>query len=187
MAKINPSEQCPYTLERCIAECKEVLEANGHTLTVPVEYSRAQKILAYVRCGWRDSRLVPVKVCFSYAFFRMTDEYQCRQVLLHEMAHYIVIERTCEKHGHDAYFKAVCREIGADDFAGNAQFHVDTDPEWEIYCPTCGRRLGSGFGPTVRTQKLLKRKISRCCRVTPAVRNLETEDLLTVHVSRGSN
>lgn len=86
----------------------------------------------------------PVKVEFSKQMLDYATDESIRQVILHEAAHYIATYRTHADHGHDSYFKAICREIGctASKASGNLEYKTAAAPEilykYLVVCPNCG-------------------------------------------------
>jgi predicted SprT family Zn-dependent metalloprotease len=103
------------------------------------------------------------KVEFSKQLLVTCSDDTIRDVIMHEAAHYIANDRTHINHGHDAYFKAVCAEIGTTN-DGTVTQTERTVAASEIYkytvsCPNCGP-----LGYYHRMSKTLK-NISHCsCR-----------------------
>ena len=97
-----------------------------------------------VTSEWKEGvGYVPTKVEFSKQMLDCATDESIKQVVLHEAAHYIVSKRTHADHGHDAYFKSVCREIGCTkpEASGNLDY-VKPIPEptykYFVVCPNCG-------------------------------------------------
>lgn len=90
----------------------------------------------------------------------------CRDIILHECAHYIAFVRTGVRHGHDAYFKRVCAELGTNDdkCATNVNW-VKPDSEvykYNIYCSKCGELI-CNRNRTVYWMKTPDAALSTCC------------------------
>lgn len=87
--------------------------------------------------------VLALSIEFSGQLLRNASEKNIKDVVLHECAHIIAVVRSPkEDHGHDAYFKMICHEIGTDN--DGACMSIDYNkPIEQIYkyvvdCPNCG-------------------------------------------------
>ncbi len=128
-----------YDLSRLQKEVKEVCENAGVKLKVPVQINTRLRTTLGQVCYTGDD---PTKIEFSQQLLDTSTDEAIRQVLLHECAHYICDVRDGTSHGHDAYFRAVCKEIGC--VNNKTTYRVERlrgcGPvyKYEVYCPECG-------------------------------------------------
>lgn len=132
-----------YDLARIQEEFHKVCEDAGTPCTVPIKLNgRLSSTLGRVDSLNTGGYVSPLEVMFSKLLISNADDEDIRQVILHEAAHYIVIMRTHEHHGHDEYFKNVCNEIGC--VNDGATYMTDClksnekTLKYAIYCPNCG-------------------------------------------------
>lgn len=138
-----------YDLVRVKKEFNEVCDLAGCPCTVPVEInSRLSTTLGRVDSLNAGGYVTPLKVMFSKSLINTATDEDIRQIILHEAAHYIAIIRSHEHHGHDAYFKDICAEIGCtNDGATYMTEAIKADDKlmrYSIYCPNCGYLAGQG-------------------------------------------
>jgi len=97
-------------------------------------FDRAKRRLGQTRFSRREIGL-------SEEYVANNAEHLVRDTILHEIAHALV----GSQHGHNATWRAKCREIGAkpqrcksqaDGLVQNQQF------KWSVTCPNCGPRGG---------------------------------------------
>jgi predicted SprT family Zn-dependent metalloprotease len=74
------------------------------------------------------------QIALSVHFVEMNDDAAVRDTLLHEIAHALV----GPGHGHDAVWKAKCREIGARPERLGYEVNMPIG-RWHAICPGCGR------------------------------------------------
>lgn len=74
--------------------------------------SRLRTTLGRLKYYSANGKLYPLRVEFSKSMIENNSENAVRAIVMHEAAHYIAWRRTQERHGHDHYFKEICKEIG---------------------------------------------------------------------------
>ena len=88
----------------------------------------------------------PNRVEFSQQLLDTSTDEAVRQVLLHEAAHYIADMRDGISHGHDAYFRAICAEIGCTNDKTTYKVErlqgIPSVYKYDVFCPNCGRIKG---------------------------------------------
>lgn len=132
-----------YDLARVDKEFKEICTNAGVEVTCPITLNgRLTRTLGRV-CWIRTNGIVRnEKVEFSKQFLATSTDDCIWNVIAHEAAHYIATARTGECHGHDTYFKSICKEIGTSN--DGTKTHVErTVAETAVYkytvlCKTCG-------------------------------------------------
>lgn len=106
---------------------------------------------SYARCitrnTWLNNQLIkaePYKLEFGKYILNATDKEELRQTVLHELAHAIADKRHNANCGHDARFKAVCREIGCTDDKATAKKDSVESAEkrykYVVTCNICGEK-----------------------------------------------
>lgn len=133
-----------YDLDRIKKEFKETCDKAGVKLTTPIYInSRLSTTLGQVVFDGEDT---PLKIDFSKTFLETATDEAVHQVILHEAAHYIAAKRDGVSHGHDAYFKAICDEIGCTN--NKTTYKVERVKgiigvyKYDVFCPNCGRIKG---------------------------------------------
>ena len=128
-----------YDLSRLEKEVKETCEKAGIELKVPVKINTRLKTTLGQVCYIGDE---PNRIEFSQQLLDTSTDEAIRQVLLHECAHYICDVRDGISHGHDAYFRAVCAEIGCTN--NKTTYKVERLKgcgaiyKYDVFCPECG-------------------------------------------------
>lgn len=86
---------------------------------------------------------VPRGITFSKRWVEAMDEEDCRNLMLHEIAHALVVHKD---QGHGAVFKAMCRKLGTP--ASNSCYPAKTRPEatWKGHCPVTGKLVSRMHG-----------------------------------------
>ena len=138
-----------YDLERIKKEFNEVCDAAGCPCISPIEINgRLSTTLGRVDSLNIGGYVTPLTVMFSKSLINSATDDDIRQIVLHEAAHYIVIMRTHEHHGHDEYFKSVCAEIGCTNDGATYMTECikgnDATARYSIFCPHCGYLKGQG-------------------------------------------
>ena len=88
------------------------------------------------------------KITLSRHLVALNDEDQCRDTILHEIAHALA-PAGC---GHDWQWKATCRRIGARPVACYTLDEVVVPPApWYLVCESCGIRIPRYRKPMRRT------------------------------------
>ena len=85
-----------------------------------------------------------------------SDREVIKDIILHEIAHAL-----CgPKHGHDAYWRAMCVRIGAKPNRLSSETVTSKSHNFEIYCSQCDKLVGRRYRVK---QALLDKYISKCC------------------------
>jgi predicted SprT family Zn-dependent metalloprotease len=128
-----------YDLSRLKKEFKEVCEKAGIELKIPVRINTRLKTTLGQVCYIGDK---PDRVEFSQQLLETSTDEAIHQVLLHEAAHYIADVRDGISHGHDAYFRAICAEIGCTNNKTTYKVErlkgVGSTYKYDVFCPNCG-------------------------------------------------
>lgn len=86
--------------------------------------------------------LVPDRLEMSKIFVENAADDDVRQVLLHEVAHFVATVETGKRHGHDSYFKDACHRIGCTNDTATANFDKGVPKEklykYTVTCEKCG-------------------------------------------------
>lgn len=150
-----------YDLNKITKEYYDVCKRAGVTVTAPVKINtRLTSTLGRVKSC--NGEVVSVE--FSKRFIDLATDKEISEVIKHEAAHQIVLERAGGGHGHDDYFKAVCAEIGASatgtsfDWSGAAE---ETSFKYDLYCKTCGKVIGH----RKRMCAVVKQPDKYCCAI----------------------
>ena len=137
-----------YTIERVIEKFTEVCRGASVPVICPIaENGRLTKTLGRVKyTSDIYDGIVPTKVEFSKKFLETATDECIVSVIKHEAAHYIATMRTGERHGHDKYFKSICKELGtsADQVTTDVELAVPETKAYKylIYCPSCKEIVG---------------------------------------------
>lgn len=162
-----------HTVETLTKMCEDACAELGYTLDVPVKINgRLSTTLGMVRYQWDDyfeQTVKPSSIEFSKNFIETSTDKSIKDVVLHEVAHYLVAIQTGHRHGHDKVFKAMCARLGTKsdgattkverlvperklykytiicEGCGYHNFHsrrcnVVNHPDWYM-CPVCGGSL----------------------------------------------
>lgn len=109
----------------------------------------------------------PSLVEFSKQLLETATDESIFAVIQHEAAHYIATARSGQTHGHDNYFKSICREIGCPhDGVSTAIERTVAESalyKYQIYCPTCGKLLSGGFRRMCNTIRTIDRYSCKIC------------------------
>jgi len=147
-----------YNLERITKEFNEACAKAGVENTCPISINaRLTRTLGRVtHVNKFDGTIEPTKVEFSKQFVENSTDKCIKDVILHEAAHLIVAKRTHISHGHDAYFKKVCAELGTerDGYAGTVEYTNTIKYKYTIICPNCGE-IG-GYNRMCKTVREIK-------------------------------
>lgn len=147
-----------YTLTRVIEEFTDICNKAKVEVNVPIELNnRLSTTLGRVRFRrFGDYNYIAVTVQFSTKFITNATDEEIWNVIAHEAAHYIILERYNENHNHDQLFKEVCKEIGCSNDKARYQLSKETEDrlykkdqsntkvksnvnaKYVIYCPHCG-------------------------------------------------
>ena len=146
-----------YDLERIKKEFTEACELANVSVDIPINInSRLSTTLGQVVFTGDDR---PIKADFSKRFIETATDETIHQVILHEAAHYIAAKRDNISHGHDAYFRAICAEIGCTNNRANSKVEkiqgAPSTYKYDVFCPNCGRI--KGYNRKTRTLDILDR------------------------------
>lgn len=149
-----------YDLNRIKQEFNEILNNAGVQLKAPIVLnSRLTRTAGRIINRWSSATNLyyPSSVEFSKQLIETATDNSIHDVILHEAAHYIATARTGKTHGHDLYFKSICKEIRCTS-DGTSTVIERTVAEsalykYQIYCPTCKKILSGGFRRMCNTLK----------------------------------
>ena len=130
-----------YDLNRVKKEFDEACRKAGVVNKYPVKINgRLTATLGRVRWMHENAKITPIDIEFSKLMIETASDFTIRETILHEAAHLIVIERTGVDHGHDAYFKSVCAELGtgADGCHASIETTRSIGYKYSLVCPRCG-------------------------------------------------
>lgn len=160
-----------YDLNRVKAEFGAICAKAGvsaHTDCIKIN-NRFTSTHGRVTSEWKADVMgyVPTKVEFSKQMLDHATDESIKQVILHEAAHYIVSMRTHADHGHDSYFKAVCKEIGCSLSKSTGELEYDKsvpEPTYKylVVCPNCG--VIGRYQRKCRTIESISRCFCKTCK-----------------------
>lgn len=136
-----------YTIERVRTEFTTICNKAGVQVTSPIELNgRLTRTLGRVCMIRRGETVENEKVEFSKQLLETATDNTIWNVIAHEASHYIATARTHESHGHDAYFRSICAEVGTTN-DGTKTAVERTIAEDKIYkyfvkCNTCNQIVG---------------------------------------------
>ena len=149
---------------------KETTDKAGCAIDCPITFNGRFKNIDGRVSSTGDGQKI-IKVEFSKKYFESEPEDKCRQIVLHECAHAIVIFRTHEHHEHDEVFRKVCAEIGCTLIGEYDDNPTPVHYNWEIRCSKCGMIM--------RKYKILPAKlndfnhfVSACCNAPIVLKRL---------------
>lgn len=156
-----------YSIERVEKEFKAVCEKAGVKVNVPIiGNKRLNKTLGRVISISRDGVVENDRVEFSMKLLFTSADETIAEVIKHEAAHYIVNERTKERHGHDAVFKAVCAEIGTLNNKATTYVKRTVDDsqiyKYQVKCENCDKIIAH-YHKKCKTLKNLSSCSCRAC------------------------
>lgn len=138
--------------------CAEVCRKAQVELQIPVAINkRLTRTLGRVISTKTGNYVKANRMEFSQQFLDTASDDSIKDVVRHECAHYIVIERTHESHDHDALFQQVCAEIGCvgDKAYTEVERVKEVKMKYDVFCVNCG-------------------KITSFSRMCPTLRNIDT-------------
>lgn len=132
-----------YSIERVRTEFTAICNKAGVQVTSPITLNgRLTRTLGRVCMVRRGETVENEKVEFSKQLLETATDNTIWNVIAHEASHYIATARTHKAHGHDAYFRSICAEVGTTN--DGTKTHVErTVAEEQVYkytvvCPNCG-------------------------------------------------
>ena len=138
------------TIENVMVHVNEAFSKAGYNFPAcGIEVSinkRLTRTLGRCKSVRHGDIVTPQAIEFSAEMLETATDKTIIDVIYHECAHALVGIETCEKHGHDAVFKAMCRRIGTDN-DGTVTEVERTVAETEVYkycvyCNKCGKIVG---------------------------------------------
>lgn len=149
-----------YDLNRIKQEFNEILSNAGVQLNTRIVLNSRLTRTAGRVISSRDSSTNLYYVSsieFSKQLIETSTDKSIHDVILHEAAHAISIARTGVPHGHDLYFKSICKEIGCENDGTSTAIERTVAEsalyKYQIYCPTCKKILRGGFRRMCNTLK----------------------------------
>lgn len=140
------------TIEEMTKICKSACFCYDMTFDLKIELNaRLTRTLGRVKlAAMPDGTWVPTQFEISKKAFEEATADSLRDIVLHECAHYIATKRTGQNHGHDEYFKNICRRIGtsAENTTIKATFKKEDNigkpaHKYSIFCKTCNKEIGN--------------------------------------------
>ena len=124
--------------EQVVSLVHDVSKKAGIPMVVPVQINpRLTSTLGRVMY----KNCMPTKIEFSKSFIESESDDNIKEVIIHEVAHYVAMVRTNMPHGHDSYFKSVVKELGGKEETGKSTFRtseaVKAKHKYTVYCPNC--------------------------------------------------
>ena len=137
-----------YDLTRVQKEFNEVCNKAGVQVTCPIKISgKMTRTLGQVTHERVNGTTISTLVQFSKQLLETATDTSILDVIKHEAAHYIATARTGEAHGHDAYFKAICAEIGTtnDGTKTKVERTVDNSAIYKYFikCEDCNKIIAA--------------------------------------------
>lgn len=152
------------TFEEVKKMCVDIAAAQHVDITCPIKLNgRLKTTLGRVTYEYaKDSpgKLQVKAIEFSKQHVEVSDTSDVIDTIIHEMTHYILFTKTGEKHGHDAAFKKLNKELGGD---GERCASIPRiKPKYTLYCKTCGQPVGEYYraGRTIKNANFL---LTKCC------------------------
>ena len=124
-----------YNYER---KCQEVANKFNLILDTPITVNnRLSTTLG--RVIFVRGTCEPIAIEFSPLIFKHSDE-EVEQIILHEMAHWLILKIEKKNHGHDEVFKRYCKMIGCIDNTASTKevFERPGDLKYDLICEKCG-------------------------------------------------
>lgn len=154
--------------------CMETALSRGVELNVPVESNgRLRTTFGRVKYRTEGRKCIPERIEFSENVLS-GDEAFLMDTLKHEMAHYIVMKKTGENHGHDRLWKEEAARLGCRPRATvrNADIDIEREPyRYEVICKSCGKVIGYYRRQSKVTKNPFKYR-SNCCKANIMVNKL---------------
>lgn len=154
--------------------CAEIAVSRGVELSVPIERNcRLKTTFGRVKYKIECGKCIPEKIEFSDAVISGDEEF-LMDTIKHEMAHYIILKRTGENHGHDKIWKDEALELGCcpKAYVKNCDIKLDREPyRYEVVCDNCGKVIGRYRRRSKVTKKPLKYR-SNCCKANIKINKL---------------
>ena len=139
-----------YDIERVKKEFIEILEKTGTKYAdEPIRVnSRLTSTLGRVcyKPHYRGERVIVDRVEFSKQLLDTSTDKSIRDVIEHEACHFIATKRSGTNHGHDAYFKSICAEIGCTNNKTTTKVERTVEVKkifkYTVICDTCNEQVG---------------------------------------------
>ena len=139
-----------YDIERVKKEFIEILDQTGTKYeNEPISInSRLTRTLGRVcyKPHYRGERVIVDRVEFSKQLLDTSTDKSIRDVIEHEACHFIATKRSGTNHGHDAYFKSICAEIGCKNDKTSTKVERTVEErtlfKYTVYCNTCKKDVG---------------------------------------------
>jgi len=132
-----------YTIDRVKEEFYKICKNANVECSIPITLNtRLSRTLGRVFCEYKHGKYIATSAEFSSHFLETSTDESIYSVIQHEACHYIATTRSGNHHGHDSYFKAICKEIGCTN--DGTQTHVERTVaaidvyKYLVYCPNCG-------------------------------------------------
>lgn len=155
------------TIEEIREECNKMAAAQGVEITVPIDLNgRLKATLGRVSYKWDDpteNTVIPTSIEFSKDYLAIASDDEIHALVAHEMSHYILASKTHRRHGHDAMFKRLCKELGGTGERCTPVQRIKMSPKYSVFCSNCGGLVGDYYraGKTVQHPDWYK---TSCCK-----------------------
>lgn len=114
---------------------------------IPIRIS-TKAVKRYGCCSWKRVNGYVTPKSITITDFILDCDEQFWDTIRHEYAHMLVIMRTHKSHGHDAVWKAACKEVGCSPnrLANDTQAHQMASDrrremaKYSVRCKTCNRK-----------------------------------------------
>lgn len=127
-------------------KCEEVCGRVGVPFDIPIFInSRLRRSLG--RCvssyDYSVHEYLPQRLEFSKMLLENGSDEEIQSVIEHECCHYIVTVITGERHGHDNWFKKICRAVGCSCNGCSIELKKeDSVYKYNVVCKECGHSVG---------------------------------------------
>ena len=162
------------TIEEVREICSKIAYERGTELSVPIESNgRLKTTFGRVKFQIKGKKAIPEKIEFSKNILS-GDESFLLDTIKHEMAHYIVMKKTGENHGHDRVWKDEAKRLGCRPRATvkNEEVSIEREPyRYKLICKACGKVIGK-YRRQTKVTKNPKKYRSNCCKANIKVEKL---------------
>lgn len=140
-------------------KCEELSKKMGDYFDCPISINgRLTRTLGKLCFLKKDGQCFYNELQFSKQLLETATDESIISVIEHEWCHYYVMKQTLEDHGHDSYFKAICKKIGCSNDGVSTKVNrilsEDQVYKYSVYCNTC-KSFVCGYSRMNKTLKNL--------------------------------